>query len=897
MPLFVLSVALAVGLWCARIPVAQSGRVLLLAATFSVGLSLVSIIFLHQRKSFTATVCLVTAFVLTGLSLGIADTNVRPRDRLSHFYEQGTLASGDPVELTATIDGPPERAPDRIFLRVRAYKLGVGQNEFDCSGTVLLTANVADDEKRRAFNALELRHGARIRVMVALDREDTFRNPGVMQFTEYLERNDFEATGVIKTPLLIERLDDESVFLPLAWLYDWREKLQQQFSATFSAETSGVLQAALLGNRYGLSQSAADRFRTGGTFHVLVISGMQISFIGALVFLGAGWFTQKRVWRFSIATFLIWSYTVAVGGDAPVARAALMFTFIILAPVVWRRANSLNVIGATALLLFVGRPLNLFDPSFQLTFLSVLAIVLLAVPLVQTMQRVGSWIPTTVTPYPPACPLWFRRLSEALYWSETKWRAEMATSNVSYRLFKTPIAAKLECWRLQKLCRFIFVAVIVSTIVQIVMLVPMIVYFHRLSFASLLLNIFVGALMAAVGMVAVVAVIFSQVSAWLASPFVLLVEKLNWLMIHAVDPFARLGVASLRLPHYSGWLTIVYAVYYIPLVLLVVAIARWNPHHLPVNARERRRSRRIAVGAMAALIALFVVIVAHPFRSPPPDGRLHVEFLDVGQGDSTLLTMPDGTTLLIDGGGQPNIDWTRDTAGDEEPFQRDTRTIGEGVVSEFLWAKGLDHVDYLLATHADADHIEGLNDVVRNFKVRGAIVARTPATDAGFERFARSLNAARVPLEVIGRGDSLQVGSVAIDVLWPPPSTNLKATYRNNDAVVLRARYGGRTLIFAADIEKEAENALLRSDTNLRADVIKVAHHGSRTSSIQSFVDATCPSVAVISVGRTSIFGHPHKEVVERWRASGAQVMTTGEKGTISVVTDGRELKVSTFVP
>src|SRR4029079_6755839 len=86
MPLFVLSVALAVGLWCARIPVAQSGRVLLLGATFSVGLSLVSVLFLHQRKSFTATVCLVTAFVLTGLSLGIADTNVRPRDRLSHFY-------------------------------------------------------------------------------------------------------------------------------------------------------------------------------------------------------------------------------------------------------------------------------------------------------------------------------------------------------------------------------------------------------------------------------------------------------------------------------------------------------------------------------------------------------------------------------------------------------------------------------------------------------------------------------------------------------------------------------------------------------------------------------------------------------------------------------------------
>src|SRR5262249_20724629 len=250
-----------------------------------------------------------------------------------------------------TIDGPPESSPDRLFLRVRADKFRFKQTEYDCSGTVLLTAHLADREMRQAFNALELRHGARIRVMVALDREDTFRNPGVMPFTEYLERNDFEATGVIKSPSLVERLDDETVLLPLAWLYDWREKLQQQFSARFSTETSGVLSAALLGNRYGLSQAAADRFRAGGTFHVLVISGMQISFIGALVFAGCGRFIRNRAGRFLIAVSLIWLYTIAVGGDTPVTRSALMFTLVILAPVIWRRANSLNVIGATAILL------------------------------------------------------------------------------------------------------------------------------------------------------------------------------------------------------------------------------------------------------------------------------------------------------------------------------------------------------------------------------------------------------------------------------------------------------------------------------------------------------------------------------------------------------------------
>jgi competence protein ComEC len=895
-PLFVLSVALAFGLLCARIAQTQTRVFLVLCATVSIALLVVSVLAVRSRNSLAASVCLVTAFVTTGLSLGITDISKHAPNRLSQFYAQGIIAADDPVELTATVDGVPEYAPDRIYIRVRARELRFKQIDYDCSGTVLLTAHAADDKRRRAFDALELRHGARIRVMVALDRENAFRNPGVLQFTEYLERNDFEATGVIKSPLVVERLDDDSVFLPLAWLYDWRGKLQREFTARFSAETSGVLNAALLGNRYGLSQSAADGFRAGGTFHVLVISGVQISFIGAVVFAGASWFTRKRVWRFAIAALLIWSYTVAVGGDAPVARAALMFTFVILAPVIWRRADSVNVIGATALLLFVWRPANLLDPSFQLTFLSVLAIVLLAVPLMQTMQRVGSWVPTTVSPYPPACPDWFRKLSETLFWSEANWRAEIGAANIKYRLFKTPVAAKLEQWRLQRACRFICGAIIVSAVVQIAMLPPMVLYFHRVSFASLFLNIFVGGMMAVVSIVAVAVVIIAQVSPWMAMPLVWTVEKLNLLMIHAVDPFTRLGVASIRLPHYSGWMVFVYAAYYVPLALLVVAIRRWNPFRLSVIPTRRTASRRIVSSALALLVVLFVLIMMHPFSAERPDGRLHVDFLDVGQGDSALLTMPDGTTLLIDGGGHPNVDWPGDGEGDEEPFRRDTRTIGEGVVSEFLWSKGLDQIDYVLATHSDADHIDGLNDVVRNFKVRGAIVARTPLHDAGFSRFAASLSRAGVPIEVIGRSDSFQIGDVAIDVLWPPSLPDVNSTYRNNDAVVLRVRYGEHVLLFAADIEKEAENLLVRSETNLRADVIKVAHHGSRTSSTQAFVDANHPHVAVISVGRTSVFGHPHKEVVERWRATGAQVMTTGEKGTISVVTDGRSFTVSTFV-
>jgi competence protein ComEC len=124
----------------------------------------------------------------------------------------------------------------------------------------------------------------------------------------------------------------------------------------------------------------------------------------------------------------------------------------------------------------------------------------------------------------------------------------------------------------------------------------------------------------------------------------------------------------------------------------------------------------------------------------------------------------------------------------------------------------------------------------------------------------------------------------------------LTAPWRNNDGAVLRVRYGAQRFLFTADIEKEAETEILKAHNDLSSDIVKVAHHGSRTSSTQPFVNATQTSCAIISVGRTSIFGHPNPEIVDRWRASGAQVMTTGQKGTISVLADGTQLWIRSFV-
>jgi len=675
-----------------------------------------------------------------------------------------------------------------------------------------------------------------------------------------------------------------------------------------------------------------------------VISGLHITFLGGLVFLIMRKLTKNRAAQFLVSVVVLWGYSLAVGAESSVVRAALMFTIVVLAPLLSRRANSLNALGGAAMGLLVWRPSDLLDPSFQLTFVSVLAIVVLAWPILQKASEIGSWHPTHATPVPPAVAPWLRTFCENLYWSEREWKRELKRTSYTCKLFKAPLAETLERFHLQRALRYMFAATVVSVSVQITLLPFLIVYFHRLSLASVVLNILVSLMMVVVTISAVFGLVLAQISSALAAPFIGLTNALNWLMIHSVDPFARLGIASVRLPEYSGWGSVVYGLYYIPLLTLMVLLARWQPLRLPASrpislrsfasalrllrldqgdgaretAKNGKDSQRFAklsftpriltlLACSTQLIAV-ALIVFHPLSESAPDGKLRVDFLDVGQGDSALVTMPDNTTVLIDGGGRPGLfDKPLDGDGDST-FERDTRSIGEAVVSEYLWWRGLDHVDYVLATHADADHIDGLNDVARNFNVRAALVARTPGRDTEYSKFVDTLTGRNIPVRTIGAGDVLRFGSVAASVLWPLSSGNTDAPSANNDSVVLRLQFGERSILLMADIETPAENVLLkhaaqensserfiRRVDSLRADVVKVAHHGSKTSSTENFVAATRARLAVIPVGQTSMFGHPHREVVERWKATGAEIMTTGNSGTITVVSDGRSLAVQTF--
>ncbi len=501
-----------------------------------------------------------------------------------------------------------------------------------------------------------------------------------------------------------------------------------------------------------------------------------------------------------------------------------------------------------------------------------------------------------------------------IYWRETAWQIEAKQQIWSANIFKSPYLKVLEAKGLQSVFRYLFEGFLISLIVQIWLLPLTVFYFHRVSIASILLNLWVGFFIALESFAAIIALIFAQFSDVLAFPLIKLTEVLNWILLSLPNLFVENNWASFRVPVYSGAMKAVYFLYFVPILILTILLYRWNPFDLISNFKSKISDYEndgstgrsfvilpnLALKFSIFILSIFIgIIIFHPFSAPRPDGRLHIDFLDVGQGDAALVTFPNGETLLVDGGGKPNFNnlYVRRETEEPEIFEPDSQTIGESVVSQFLWEKGYSKIDYILATHADADHLQGLTDVAKNFRVRAAFFGRTPEKDEDFAELYKVLQKRKVEILKLKRGDVLTFDSASVEVLYPEADDSPEAVSDNNHSLVLRIIFGTKKFLLTGDIEKETESFLAQNPQFLQADVVKVAHHGSRTSSIQPFIDAVKADYAIISIGKTSPFSHPHKEVLERWKNANAKIMTTGERGTISVSTDGKDLLISRFLP
>lgn len=243
--------------------------------------------------------------------------------------------------------------------------------------------------------------------------------------------------------------------------------------------------------------------------------------------------------------------------------------------------------------------------------------------------------------------------------------------------------------------------------------------------------------------------------------------------------------------------------------------------------------------------------------------------------------------MLVDGGGLMTVEDLSDPDAPQEDEYHRRFDIGEQVVSPFLWSMGIKKLDYVVLTHAHHDHIFGLLSVVDNFRVGVALDGRNPPDNPEYSEFVRRLKAGNVPLTHVKREDQWDIDGVRIEVFNPAAAIDPPVRVSNDDSVMMQLTYKTVSLSLTGDIERKVESELMKVCGRLRSQVLKVPHHGSRTSSSEAFLNCVQPSVAIISVGAGNAFGHPSPSVVERYNARGVRLYQTSEHGAVTVTTDG----------
>jgi competence protein ComEC len=374
--------------------------------------------------------------------------------------------------------------------------------------------------------------------------------------------------------------------------------------------------------------------------------------------------------------------------------------------------------------------------------------------------------------------------------------------------------------------------------------------FYRLAPAALLLNLAAVPLSAAV-LLAGLAVLMAAACLPVMAP---LLGDMAWIAAHALlrsaDPVRWWRGLDVPVSPVPVWAMLLHA-------CGLVALARFG----------RRRAAVPLALALAGLVA---------GDGPPADGRLHVALLDVGQGDAIVVRGPSGRVFVIDAG-----------AGALTGMDK-----GEAVVGPYLRATRVRRLDRLLVTHAHPDHAGGAAFLLRSFPVAQAWEGPAPRGDPSYDALDDALRATAVERRTVLRGARGAWDGVEVEVLWPPRLAGAPWRVRNDDSVVLCVRYGRAAFLLAGDIERAAESGFVAPP----AAVLKVPHHGSRTSSTPAFVQAVAPRLALVSAGFRNRNGHPHPEVVERYRRAGIELLRTDLDGTIEVATDGARIWVRTFL-
>ncbi|MCI8292681.1 MAG: DNA internalization-related competence protein ComEC/Rec2 [Hespellia sp.] len=730
--------------------------------------------------------------------------------------------------------------------------------------------------------AIQIQTGNVVRITGEVQTFDTATNPGMFDQQFYYQKQNIAAAVWADK---IEILDNRTN-LVREFLTKFRLSWKRQILDILGERQGQMMCAILLGERREMDAELKELYQQSGIGHILAISGLHLSFIG----IGMYKILRRVTGSYPIGgvfgiLFLV-LYILMIGLTVSAVRALVMFLFRVGADMAGRHYDAPTALSVAAAVVLLWRPLSVYDGGFWLSFGAVFAI-LVVVPVVQedisvcTLHNNRQQVKT-------------RRLQSSL-----KQKKKNDSLPVYLRRF----------W--EYAWQTILQGLTASAGINLVILPILLYYFYEFPLYSFVLNLFVIPLMSVLLFLGLIGSLFALWFAPVSTVLFWMCGKI--LRIYTMSCEISLGLPGARLVigRPDMWqIAVYYGIMFLGLILLryMILSAKTQEEQKRtgnqgkgqsgsldnnvVSIDQNRKKKQIAV---FFLWAVGIVMLTTRFGEV---GELTTVVLDVGQGDGIFMRGPEGGTYLVDGGSS------------------DVKKVGRYRLEPFLKSQGVGRLDYVLISHGDSDHMNGVEELIERqdigVKIGTLVLPVKEVWDEALEELAEKARNHGICVVVIEPGQSIREGEMVITCIQPGnmeiksenaesrqenvvPGTGSTGLESGNAAsMVLAVRYGEFDMLLTGDVEGEGEMQLTKQLEERYLDctweVLKVAHHGSKNSSTEEFLHQAQPAYALISAGQENRYRHPHQETIKRLADVGSKVYSTQENGAIIVEVEGGEL-------